>query len=59
MVWKNCWSRDILRRYATAPVALFLAFFFHPGDDWCLPQWYQGEEWSNEITQRYSDWMHE
>lgn len=31
-------STPFLRVYATGPVALFLAFFFHPGDDWFTMQ---------------------
>eukprot|EP00913_Durusdinium_trenchii_P028961 g27155.t1 len=31
-------STPFLRVYATAPAALVLAFFFHPGDDWFTMQ---------------------
>jgi len=31
-------STPFLRIYATAPAALLLAFFFHPGDDWISMQ---------------------
>lgn len=37
-------STPFLRVYATAPVALILAFFFHPGDDW----------WSMQILVSYT-----
>lgn len=37
-------STPVLRVYATAPAALVLAFFFHPGDDW----------WSLQILVSYT-----